>query len=108
MTQFHSLRRRVAAALFNEGGKNTEDFHSLPKGRQAPWLADADRVIPIVIEACAGVADARDPEKPGNYLIRRELIGSHMKGLFVGHPDWECPLDRDDCFQNCGSYGCGN
>jgi hypothetical protein len=109
MTQFHSLRRRVAAVLYSEGGKRpAEAFHELPQDRQAPWLEDADRVIPVVIEACAGVADARDPEKPGNYLIRREYIGSHMKGLFVGHPDWECPIGRDDCFKNCGSYGCGN
>ena len=108
MTQFHSLRRRVAAVLFSEGGKNTGDFHALSKDRQAPWLADADRVIPVVIEACAGLADARDPEKPTNYLIRRELIGSHMKGLFVGHPDWECPMGYDHCWQNCGDYGCGN
>ena len=108
MTQFHSLRRRVAAVLFSEGGKNTADFHALSKDRQAPWLADADRVIPIVIEACARVADVRDPQQPENYLIRRELIGSYMKGLFVGHPDWECPIGRDDCFENCGSYGCGN
>ena len=67
MTQFHSLRRRVAAVLFNEGGKNADDFHALPKDRQAPWLADADRVIPIVIEACAGVADARDPVSSGAF-----------------------------------------
>lgn len=105
---FHSLRRRVAAALHSEGGKASEDFHAMSKDRQAPWLADADRVIPIVIEACARVADARNPEKPTEYLICRELIASHMKGLFVGHPDWECPIGRDDCFQNCGSYGCGN
>jgi hypothetical protein len=103
MTQFHSLRRRVAAALHSEGGKAGEDFHAMSPERQRPWLEDADRVIPIVIEACAGVADARDPEKPANYLIRREHIGSHMKGLFVGHPDWECPLGLDDCFQNCGN-----
>lgn len=108
MTRFHSLRRRVAAALHSEGGKATEDFHAMSKDRQKPWLDDADRVIPIVIDACAGVADQRDPEKPANYLFSRERIGSAMKGLFVGHPDWECPLGRDDCFQNCGSYGCGN
>lgn len=106
MTQFHSLRHRVAAALHSEGGKATEDFHAMTKERQAPWLADADRIIPLVVEACSGIADLRD--NFGNYLIRRDHIGSHMSGLFVGHTDWECPIGQDDCFKNCGGYGCGN
>ena len=108
MTKFHSLRRRVAAALYSEGGKADRNFHDLPDAKQKSWLEDADRVIPIVVEACANVADALDPEKPTNYLLRREHIGSHIRGLFVGHPDWECPLGFDHCYQNCGDYGCGN
>jgi hypothetical protein len=108
MTQFHSLRRRVAAALHSEGGKATVDFTTLPADRQKPWLDDADRVIPVILEACAGLADQRDPEKPGNYLFPRERIGSAMKGLFIGHPDWECPIGDPWCFKNCGNYGCGN
>lgn len=117
MSQFHSLRRRVAELLYR--GLLTEPtvartpWDSLSKERQEPWLADADMVIPVIIEACARIADQKDPEKPANYLFPRELIGSAMKGLFVGHPDddgdpWECPISNPNCSENCGSYGCGN
>jgi hypothetical protein len=113
MSQFHSLRRRVAALLYRGPSMEanpTVPWDTLSKERQAPWLADADMVIPVIIEACARVADQRDPEKPANYLIRRKNIGSVMKGLFVGHPDeeWECPIENPDCLENCGAYGCRN
>lgn len=87
-------------------------WDELSKERQAPWLADADMVIPVIIEACARVVDQCDPDKPNNYLFKREQISSVMKGLFVGHPDdedaWECPISYPGCTKNCGSYGCGN
>lgn len=116
MSQFHSLRQRVAQLLYRGPGMEASvaktPWDDLGKDRQAPWLADADMVIPVIIEACARIADQRDPEKPGNYLIRREHIGSVMKGLFVGHPEdedaWECPISHPGCSQNCGNYGCGN
>jgi len=103
-----SLRARVAAALYGEGGKCLEDFHSLSEERQGPWMEDADRVIPVVIAACARVIEQRDPEKPGAYLIRREHLSSHIEGLFVGCNEWECPIGEDGCLSDCGSYACHN
>lgn len=118
-SQFHSLRQRVAKALYEEPPLHSNHapvsripWNDLDGERKAAWLADADRVIPMVIEACARIADQKDPEKPANYLFPRERIGSAMKGLFVGHPDedgvWECPIAHPNCFENCGSYACGN
>jgi hypothetical protein len=108
MSQFHSLRRRVAASLWAENKRPIKEFHKLPDSQKKSWLDDADRVIPMVLEACANVVDQKDPEKPANYLIKRENCASVIKGLFVGNPEWECPIDSPGCFKNCGSYGCGN
>jgi hypothetical protein len=115
VSQFHSLRQRVARLLYR--GPTTPPPSQIPwdelsKERQSGWLADADMVIPVIIEACARVADQRDPDKPANYLIKREHVASVMKGLFVGHPDnedeWECPISYPGCTEDCGNYGCGN
>ena len=32
----------------------------------------------------------------------------HFKLLVPLEPKWKCPLDWEDCTENCGSYGCGN
>lgn len=90
-TRMNSLRHRVARLLYNDGAEIVRpEWEELPPDRKRPWLEDADRVIPTVIEACALVADQANPEKPTEYLFPRERIGSAMKGLFVGMPSDEC------------------
>ena len=106
-----SLRQRVARSLYGDGARIARpQWDDLPAERKRGWLSDADRVIPIVVKACALVAEQKDPDKPSNYLFPRERIGSVMEGLFVGMPseEWECPIGVGDCTENCGRYGCKN
>lgn len=84
------------------------DWAALSDERKAPWLADADAVIPIVVEACSRVARQRDPLDPKKYLVKRTKIAHVMRSLFVDERGWECPLEREECHSNCGDYGCGN
>lgn len=85
--RMNALRHRVARTLYEDGAVITRpEWPDLPAERRRPWLADADRIIPIVLEACAGVADETDPEKPTNYRHRREHISAAIKGLMVGMP----------------------
>jgi hypothetical protein len=109
MSAARPIRERVAAAIYAEVGVKTEqDFYNLPPYRAEGWLRDADRAIPIVVRAACRVADARDPEKPSRYLIRRERISSAFEKMLLGSGDWECPIADPECIKNCGSYGCGN
>lgn len=108
-----SLRERVAEALYDEppksGSGNRRPWTSLDQSSKAPWLADADRVIPIMARAAARIAEQRDPINPKAFLVDRERIGSVIEGMTMGAPDdWECPVGLPECRANCGAYGCGN
>jgi hypothetical protein len=87
-----------------------ETWDDMLPERQSGWLSDADVIVPIVVAACCVVVDQTDPEKPANYLFKRENLSSVIQGLFLGAPDdeWECPIDEPSCTKNCGNYGCGN
>lgn len=40
-----------------------------------------------------------------------QITGDKDRASVVGGPhstQWVCPIGRDDCFQSCGNYGCGN
>ena len=97
MSGMNSLRHRVARSIFTEGrAELIPRWAEISPARRKPWLEDADRVILIVLESCSGLADQRDPEKPDNYLFKRENIGSAMRGLFIGWPSDDCPEELDD------------
>ena len=84
-----SLREAVASALYNEPTKSPMDripWEKLPDDRKEAWLADADRVIPIVTHFCGYIAELRDPEKPANWQIRREDMGRAMRNLYPYNP----------------------
>ena len=104
--ELKTLRYRVAEALYLEGGKAPGLFSQLSQASREAWLQDADRVIPIVIEAACRVVDQRQSDKESAYLIRRESLSGALQGLFLG--GFECPIDDPDCVENCGAYGCGN
>ena len=78
------LREQVAEALYEAAPSTKAAWAELPPERQAGWYDDADLVLGIVLQAAAWIADARDPEKPGAYLFRREHIGSNIRGLRYG------------------------
>mgnify|MGYP001080586707 CR=1 FL=1 len=84
MSELGSLRERVARALYENTRAPTSPWDEMPPERKRGWLSDADVVIPIVAEAAARVPDQRDPEKPTNYLFRRERIGDAIRGLLIG------------------------
>ena len=107
-----TIRERVAQVLYEEPCRDATSrtpWAELSASRRSPWLADADRVIPVVAAAAARVAAQKDPANPAGFLFRREQIANGIEGLLVGAPEeWECPIDEDGCVENCGSYGCGN
>lgn len=75
---------KLAAALYAEGGKRSEDdFWKLLPEKQHPWIADAQTAMAIVGEACAAFCDAKDPEKPTSYLHRREHLADEIRARFV-------------------------
>lgn len=64
-----SLRERVAEALYNEPTKspmNRVPWERLDADRQAAWLDDADRVIPLVLDFTADALGncCADPNVP--------------------------------------------
>lgn len=75
-------RHAVARALYEDGATIIRpDWTCLSDERQSPWLVDADRAIAIVVEQCARIVDASDPEKPANYLHRREDLAAVLRGF---------------------------
>lgn len=65
-----SLRSIVGRVLFEECAQ--EDWDKLPEARRAPWLADADRVIPtiarIVVLKIESIEDGqREHDDDNNY-----------------------------------------
>ena len=38
--------------------------------------------------------------------VIKEALSTCKQSLQV--QKWKCPIDKTDCHENCGSYGCGN
>lgn len=80
-----SLRERVAEAIRGESDLCDTPWDTLSADQKVRWLGAADRAIPIVLAAAARVATQTDPEKPANFLFKREQIGDAIEGLFLGY-----------------------
>lgn len=104
------IRERVARALYENTGAQLTPWDDISLQRKSGWLSDADVVIPIIVQACIRVVEQLDPEKPTNYLFRRENISAALLALSgVEESDkWVCPLNVEGCDFDCGNYGCGN
>ena len=70
-----------------------------------------------VINRCADALVRQYREYwPGSWPASTEANGLAMavvKEYLTTAPiqktsNWECPVGKDDCTENCGSYGCGN
>ena len=81
------LRERVAQALYEAAPSVNIRWDGLSPERKEGWYSDADICLAIVLRAAAWVADVRDPEKPCNYLFRREHISSNIMSLRHGWPE---------------------
>jgi hypothetical protein len=79
------LRDRVAMAIYENAPGPLCPWDDLPPGRKTGWLSDADCALGVALHAAAWVADATDPDKPANYLFRREHIGNNIRGLLYGN-----------------------
>lgn len=106
------LRERVARALYEEGwneGAEKREWAALAAEKRDPWLRDADRVIPIVLDAVKRLIIQRHPDDLRRYLIARANLADVITStLWTGDFDFECPLGDDACHVNCGAYACGN
>jgi len=57
---------------------------------------------------------AIDPDKSSSWLYKREKAEALVKEILstcnqsLQVQKWICPLNRPDCHENCGDYGCGN
>ncbi len=85
LTELRSLRDRVAEAIRGDGSDLCDQpWDTLSDEKRSGWLGDADRAIPVVAEAAARIVEQRDPEKPANYLIRRERLADAITGMMLG------------------------
>lgn len=84
-----SLRERVARAIYED--RDADNWDALPEERRKFWLGDADRVIPVVLDAVTRVIDQRDEDSA--YLVARENLADVLRGTFLGAPDEEATDD---------------
>lgn len=55
MSEYEALREKVARALYEEPGRARRNWDDYPLHHREHWLADADRIIPIIAADYAAV-----------------------------------------------------
>lgn len=87
-----AAREQVARALYlNTPTPPATPWEKLSATQKIGWYSDAQKALCIASEYFSSIADARDPEKPTNYLHRRENIGTVMRGVSF-YPDGKCHM----------------
>lgn len=82
-------REQIARALYhNTPTPPQTPWENLGNQAKRGWLSDAQIALGIASEYFAYVAEERDPDKPANYLRRREDIAPAIRGV-VFTPDGE-------------------
>lgn len=106
------LRERVARVLFEEPHNSAikaRSWATLSDEKRRPWLADADAVIAVVLDAVKRVVVQRNPANHDEYLIERSRLADVITSTLWGDQDgFECPIGNPDCRSNCGAYACHN
>ena len=84
MVEVSNVIIRAAAKLYGEGDEEKEnEFYRLYPEKQKPWIEDVQRVMPVISESIANFTVTHDPEKPNNYLHKREHLDDEIKARYV-------------------------
>lgn len=75
-----SLREKVARALYEEPGRARRNWDDYPIHHQEHWLADADRIIPIVAADYTATVAERDKAQRACEEMARRLSGTFICG----------------------------